>query len=150
MKILILLILISIFCSDLKSQSLELFGPRAGVGNLTSSGNSRIKQGIHSSFGWEIELPYSDNDLTGYGAAGVKLLGIEQQKAYPHIWGYFGCRYKSIGAGLGPVYNAIGAGLGLNIYTNLYSEKLRIPIGIDFNIIGKISRVELFIGFNYK
>ena len=108
-----------------------------------------MKEGVHSAFGWQVELPYSSSDFTGYGEAGLMFLGIEQQTVYPHGWGYFGCRYKAIGGGIGPVVNSIGTGLGLNIYTNIYLEKLRIPIGMDFNFIGSSTRVLLFIGFNY-
>jgi len=145
------LLIITVLCSaNVLSQELQWFGPRAGVGNLTSSGKSSIKDGIHSAFGWQVELPYTSDDFTGYGEAGVMFLGIEQQKVYPHSWGYFGCRYKAVGGGLGPVINSIGTGLGMNIYTNIYLEKLRIPIGIDFNFIGGSTRIQLFIGFNYK
>jgi hypothetical protein len=104
-----------------------------------------MKTGVHSAFGWQVELPYSDGDLTGYGEAALSFLGIEQGKVYPNVSGYFGCRYKTIGAGLGPVFNPIGTGLGINMYYNIFTEKLRIPIGIDWNFIGGATRVHLFI-----
>ena len=144
------LILTVLLTVNVLSQEIQWFGPRAGVGNLTSANNSEIKPGIHSAFGWQVELPYTSKELTGYGEAGLTFLGIEQQKVFPNVWGYFGCRYKEIGGGLGPVFNTIGTGLGVNVYTNVYLEKLRIPIGIDFNFIGGSTRVQLFIGFNYK
>ncbi len=150
MKSLYIFALVCITAANVYGQEMQWFGPIAGVGNLTNSGSSSMKDGIHSAFGWHVELPYTSGDLTGYGEAGVTLLGIEQQKLYPNIWGYFGCRYKAIGGGLGPVVNSIGTGLGLNIYTNLFLETLRIPIGIDFNIIGGVTRAQLFIGFNYR
>jgi hypothetical protein len=86
----------------------------------------------------------------GYGEAGVMLLGIEQGIIFPHGWAYFGCRYGSIGGGLGPVFDPIGVGLGLNIYTQVLLEKLRIPIGVDLNFIRSTTRIQLFIGFNYR
>jgi hypothetical protein len=150
MKILFLFAVILITSVNLYSQEMEWFGPIAGVGYLNNSGKSTMKNGIHSAFGWHIELPYTSGDLTGYGEAGLTLLGIEQQKVYPNVWGYFGCRYKEIGIGMGPVVNSIGTGLGVNLYTNVFLEKLRIPIGFDFNFIGGSTRIQLFIGFNYK
>lgn len=144
------LFLFVLFTSAVFSQEIQWFGPVAGVGNLTNSGKSTMKDDLHSAFGWHIEVPYTSNDLTGYGEAGITLLGIEQQRVYPNAWGYFGARYKAIGGGLGPVFNSVGTGLGMNIYTNLYLDKLRIPIGFDFNFIGGNTRVQLFIGFNYK
>lgn len=131
-------------------QDIQWFGPIAGVGTVNSSGNSTMKDGIHSAFGWRIEVPYTSNDLTGYGEAGVTFLGIEQQKVYPHLWGYFGARYKAIGGGLGPVFNTFGTGLGMNIYSNIYLDKLRIPIGLDLNFIGGITRAQLFVSFSYR
>ena len=131
------------------SQDIHLFGPRAGVGYLSNSGNSDLKDGIHSAFGWQIELPYSNDKLTGYGEAGIMLLGIEQGIIFPHGWGYFGCRYGSIGGGLGPVFDPIGVGIGMNIYHQLLLEKLRVPIGVDLNLIHGTTRIQFFIGFNY-
>ena len=150
MKIRYLLVITVLFSVNLLSQEIQWFGPRAGVGNLTNSGKSTMKDGIHSAFGWQVELPYTSNELTGYGEAGLTFLGIEQGAIYPHVWGYFGCRNKNIGGGIGPVFNSIGTGLGMNIYTNINLEKLRIPVGIDFNFIGGATRVQLFIGFNYN
>jgi hypothetical protein len=150
MRICILLFVIILFSLNVFCQELQWFGPRAGVGILSDSGKSDMKKGIHSAFGWQIELPYSNGDLIGYGEAGLMFIGIEQGKVYPHVWGYFGCRYKEIGGGLGPVFNPIGTGLGINMYYNLLLEKLRVPIGIDLNFIGGTSRIVFFIGFNYK
>jgi hypothetical protein len=150
MKRYLLLFGLILFSLNAQCQELKWFGPRAGVGTLSNSGGSDIKSGIHSSFGWQVELPYTDGDLTGYGEAGLAFLAVEQGKVFTNVWGYFGCRYKTIGAGLGPVFNPIGTGLGVNMYYNLYSEKLRIPIGIDWNFIGGTTRVQLFIAFTYK
>lgn len=145
-----IIIITILFTINAFSQEIHWFGPVAGVGNLTNSGKSTMKDDIHSAFGWHIEIPYTSNDLTGYGEAGLTFLGIEQQKVFPNVWGYFGARYKVIGGGLGPVFNTVGTGLGMNIYTNIYLDKLRIPLGLDFNFIGGDTRMQLFIGFNYK
>lgn len=109
-----------------------------------------MKAGIHSAFGWQLEIPYTSGDLTGYGEGGLMFLGIEQGEIYPYAWGYFGCRYKAIGGGLGPAFNPAGTGLGINFYFNFYTEKLRIPLGIDCNFIGNTKRIQFFIGFRYK
>jgi hypothetical protein len=150
MKLCYILLLAILLSTIAFSQEIKLFGPRAGIGNLTNSGNSSIEKGILSAFGWQIEFPYTSGDLTGYGEGGFMLLGIEQQRIYPHFWGYFGCRYKELGGGIGPVFNSIGIGLGINVYKDIILENLRIPIGLDFNFIGKSTRAMLFIGFHYK
>jgi hypothetical protein len=150
MKTRILLIAIILFSLKVHSQGLQWFGPIAGIGVLSSSGSSEMKSGIHSAVGWHVELPYTDSDFTGYGEAGLTIIGIEQGRTFADVWGYFGCRYKEIGGGLGPVYNPVGTGLGVNMYYNIFLEKLRIPIGLDWNFIGGTTRVQFFISFNYK
>ena len=150
MKIRFLLFAVFIFSLRVYSQDATSYGPRAGIGYLSNSGTSDLKEGIHSAFGWQVEVPYSNDKLTGYGEAGVMLLGIEQGIIFPHGWAYFGCRYGSIGGGLGPVFDPIGVGLGINIYHQLILEKLRVPIGVDLNFIHGTTRIQLFIGFNYK
>ena len=150
MKIYYLVSATIIFSLNVHCQELQWFGPRAGVGTLSNSGNSDMKSGVHSAFGWQIELPYTNGDLTGYGEAGLMFLGIEQGKVFANVCGYFGCRYKEVGAGLGPVFNPIGTGLGINMYYNILLEKLRVPVGIDWNFIGGTTRIQFFIGFNYK
>lgn len=150
MKIYYVVCAIIIYSLSASCQELHLFGPRAGIGYLSDQGDGNLKKGIHSAFGWQIELPYTGKDITGYGEAGVMLLGIEQGVVFPHIWGYFGIRLKNIGVGIGPAINPIGVGLGLNPYYQIDLETIRIPIGIDMNFIKKTSRFQLFIGFNYK
>jgi hypothetical protein len=150
MKIFILLSGLILFPASTHCQELQWFGPRAGIGILSNSGDSYLKSGAHSAFGWQLEFPYTNGNFTGYGEAGFMLLGIEQGKIFPHGWGYFGCRYKEIGAGLGPVVNPIGAGLGFNIYYGIPLNKLKVPVGIDCNIMGDVTRFQFFAGFNYK
>ena len=150
MKIRFLLFAVLFFLSMYTARTLHQTVPRAGVGYLSSSGTSDLKDGVHSAFGWQVEIPYSNDKLTGYGEAGIMLLGIEQGIIFPHGWGYFGCRYGSIGGGLGPVFDPIGVGLGMNIYTQALLEKLRIPIGVDLNFIRGTTRIQFFIGFNYR
>ena len=150
MKICILFLGIIILSVKTYSQEIKWFGPIAGIGVLPNSGSSAMKSGFHSAFGWHVELPYTDGDLTGYGEAGLTIIGIEQGRTFGSMWGYFGCRYKEIGGGIGPVYNPVGTGLGMNIYYNIYLEKLRIPIGFDWNFVNGTTRVILFISFNYK
>jgi TolB-like protein len=129
---------------------LKLFGPRAGVGYVTDRGDSQMKKGVHSAFGWQVELPYVGKEITGYGEAGLLFLGIEQGLVCTHVWGYFGFRLKHFGIGAGPVFSTIGIGIGLNSYALVEIETLRIPIGMDINFIGKATRYQFFFGFNYK
>lgn len=150
MKNLFLLTAFLIFFATAEAQELSLFGPRAGIGNLTDSKNTKIKDGIHSAFGWQVEIPYSGKDITGYGEAGIYFLGAEQGIIYPHVWGYFGFRTRSFGLGIGPVINPLGVGLGFSPYTQIELETLRIPIGVDINLIKGTTRFQVFIGFNYK
>lgn len=132
------------------AQSAAPFGPRAGIGFNDSGAGSRLDKGIHSAFGWQVEVPFKSGALTGYGEAGVYLLGVEQGIFYPHVWGYFGARYNNVGAGAGPVINAIGFGLGANLYYQFELEKIRIPVGMDFNVVEGYKRFQLFVGFNYN
>ena len=150
MKLSYVLIAVTMFTANGYAQELQVFGPRAAIGTISDVRVADMTKGVHSAFGWEIEIPYKSGDFTGYGAAGVMLLAIEQGKFLPHVWGYFGCRYKTIGGGLGPVINPIGVGLGLNVYHSFFTETLRIPVGFDFNFIRNSTRVAFFIGFNYK
>lgn len=143
-------VLIFVIINISYSQSFEPFGPRAGIGYLNKKGDSSFEKGVHSAFGWQVEVPFKDKKVTGYGEAGVYLLGIEQGKFYPHVWGYFGGRYNNFGLGAGPVLDMFGFGLGANTYIQIELENIRIPIGVDVNFIEGTTRTQLFIGFNYN
>ncbi len=150
MKTLLVLLALVLLPLTSHAQEINLFGPRAAVGNLSRSGDSSMKKGVHSAFGWEIELPYTSGDLTGYGEAGFMLLAIEQGKVFPYGWGYFGVRYNTVGLGIGPAINPVGFGLGANMYYQFLLEKVRIPVGLDWNFVKGTTRVQLFVGFNYR
>ena len=143
-------ILVFVIINTSYSQSVTPFGPRAGIGYLNDNGKSSLEDGIHSAFGWQVEVPFKDDKLTGYGEAGIYLLGIEQGKFFPHVWGYFGVRYNNTGLGAGPVLNAMGFGIGLSAYNQIELDRIRVPIGIDVNLIDGTTRTQLFIGFNFK
>ena len=95
---------------------IDLVGPRAGIGFWTKKKGISLDGGMHSAFGWQIEVPYRSDNFVGYGEAGFLLLGVEQGLFYPHIWGFFGMRYQNFGFGLGPVANISGIGIGFGPY----------------------------------
>jgi len=64
MKIRFLLFAVFIFSLRVYSQDATSYGPRAGIGYLSNSGTSDLKEGIHSAFGWQVEVPYSNDKLT--------------------------------------------------------------------------------------
>lgn len=132
------------------AQEYSHLGPRAGIGYLSKRTRSGFDTGLHSAFGWQMEIPYKGKEITGYGEAGLYLLAIEQGKIYTHVWGYFGARYNNIGIGVGPVFNTLGTGLGLNTYYQIVLDGIRIPIGIDVNFIDNKTRLQFFVGFNYN
>lgn len=150
MKVLLPLIVSLVFMGTTQAQELNLFGPRAGIGSLTDHKNTKIENGVHSAFGWQVEIPYRGREITGYGEAGFYLLGVEQGIFYMHAWGYFGFRTHNFGFGIGPAVNPLGLGIGFSPYTQIELETIRIPIGIDVSLIDKTTKVLLFIGFNYK
>ena len=128
---------------------INFFGPRAGIGFAPQKTGTSLDEGVHSAFGWQVEIPYKSDKLTGYGEAGFLLLATEQGIFYPDAWGFFGFRYGFIGFGAGPVVNPMGIGLGFGPYINLVTGKLRIPIGINTQIIDKKVRFQSLIGFNF-
>jgi len=150
MKILFAVIICLLFFCKSEAQQLSLFGPRAGIGSLSDNKNTKIATGVHSAFGWEVEIPYKGEPITGYGEAGFYLLGVEQGIFYPHAWGYFGFRTHSFGFGIGPTLDPLGFGLGFSPYAQVELETIRIPIGIDISLIDKTTKFLFFVGFNYK
>ncbi len=127
-------------------------GPRACIGFLVGGEDidDEMNGGLHSAFGWQLDIPYSSKDFTGYGEGGIMLLGIEHGIFFPHVWGYFGIRNDEIGFGIGPVFSPLGLGLGINPYYQIQADKLRIPIGFNLDLIGSAQRYQLSVGFMYR
>jgi hypothetical protein len=150
MKNFLLVAVLFLYSNTMFSQEFNLIGPRAGIGILSGPGIKNIKEGVHSAFGWQVEIPYKSSDLTGYGEGGLMLLAIEQGKIFPHVWAYFGVRGREFGLGAGPAINPIGIGLGINPYYQIELEKLRIPIGFNLDFIRGTQRYQLSICFMYN
>jgi hypothetical protein len=150
MRTFLIVFAVIMFSPNTNSQELRLFGPRAGFGILPEDTKAKLKSGIHSAFGWQIEVPYASKEITGYGEGGLMLLGIEQGVVFPYLWGFFGIRTKIVGFGVGPVVNPIGIGLGINPYFQIDLEKTRIPIGLTMDFIQGTTRFQFSVGFMYK
>lgn len=150
-RLVLIVVLWCAFSFGLSSKTeLQLVGPRAGVGYLFDDANANLAEGLHSAFGWQVEIPYRSGDFTGYGEAGLMLLGAEQGILWPSAWGFFGFSYKNMGVGAGPVANPLGIGIGFGPYYQILTPTLRIPIGCNIELIDGNTRLQFLVGFSLR
>jgi hypothetical protein len=143
-----LICLLIIVFSAKAANDFSFIGPRAGVGYLNSDEGRSLNKGIHSAFGWSVEIPYKSGKFVGYGEGGFLVLGVEQGIFYPTAWGFFGMRYGHFGAGAGPVVNPMGVGIGFGPYYQLNLPDVRIPIGFNVEFIKSNARFQFLVGFS--